>query len=51
MITKPTKHFDKTPFSQWLREQQEKALPIKDGYVTTDIDFFWLNYLTMEFYS
>jgi len=35
-----------TPFSDWLREQDE--LDSSRGFITTDIDYFWRNYKTGE---
>ena len=33
-----------TPFSLWLREQQELSSSL--GYVTTNLDYVWRNYIT-----
>jgi len=34
--------FEATPFSLWLREQPE--IDSRLGYVTTNIDYMWMNY-------
>ncbi len=35
-----------TPFGEWLRKQHE--LDSKLGFITTDIDYIWKNYITNE---
>lgn len=46
-MTKPRYDSHSTEFGLWLREQSKIDSSL--GYVTTNIDFFWKNYLTGKF--
>jgi hypothetical protein len=48
MATKETKYTAKTQFSEWLRHEDE--INSDKGYITTDLDYIWMNYHNEYFY-
>lgn len=46
-MTKQRDFSGSTKFSNWLRQQER--LDSKKGFITTDLDYIWMNYKTEKF--